>query len=119
LTEPVLDAAALDRLSDSVGDEFLGELVGTFLDDAPVQLAALRDALGEGDAEAARRAAHTLKSNGATFGADGFSETCRGLEELARDGALGGAAELLPRAEREYTAVAEALAPLRAARGGA
>jgi histidine phosphotransfer protein HptB len=114
MNEPVLDGAALDRLRDSVGDEFVGELVGTFLDDAPVQLAALRAALAEGDAEAARRAAHTLKSNGATFGASGFAETCRRLEEMARDGALAGAEEVLPHAEREYAAVEETLAPMRA-----
>jgi HPt (histidine-containing phosphotransfer) domain-containing protein len=112
VTEPVLDGAALDRLRDSVGDEFVGELAGTFLDDAPAQLAALRTALDVSDPEAARRAAHTLKSNGATFGAGRFSETCRLLEEMAKAGALDGAAELLPRAEREYGAVAEALAEL-------
>jgi HPt (histidine-containing phosphotransfer) domain-containing protein len=111
--DQVLDAAALDRLRDSVGDEFLAELVGTFLDDAPAQLAALRAALGSGDAEAARRAAHTLKSNGATFGANRFADTCRRLEEIARTGSLAEAEGLLPRAVREYSAAEEALSPMR------
>ena len=66
----IIDSAALDRLRGSVGDEFVGELVATFLGDAPAQLAALRGAVERGDAEEARRAAHTLKSNGATFGAE-------------------------------------------------
>jgi HPt (histidine-containing phosphotransfer) domain-containing protein len=111
--DPVLDTAALDRLRDSLGDELLADLVSTFLDDAPVQLAALRDALARGDAEAARRTAHTLKSNGATFGAEGFAETCRRLEEMGKEGALADAERLLPQAELEYSAVGEALAPLR------
>jgi HPt (histidine-containing phosphotransfer) domain-containing protein len=117
LTEPALNPAALDRLRESVGDEFVGELVGRFLDDAPVQLTALRGAVESGDAETARRAAHTLKSNGATFGADRFSETCRLLEERARAGVLAGAHELLLRAEREYPGVEDALAPMRAQGG--
>ena len=40
----VLDGAALDRLREAVGDEFVGELVDTFLGDAPGQLATLRGA---------------------------------------------------------------------------
>jgi HPt (histidine-containing phosphotransfer) domain-containing protein len=115
---PELDGAALERLRESLGDELLADLVSTFLEDAPVQLAALRDALAAGDAEAARRAAHTLKSNGATFGAERFAETCRSLEEMAKAGALADAERLRPRAEVEYSGVREALIPLRAPEGG-
>jgi HPt (histidine-containing phosphotransfer) domain-containing protein len=111
--EPALDSSTLDRLRNSVGDEFLGELVGTFLDDAPTQLTTLRTAFERGDAEAARRAAHTLKSNGATFGAEEFSDLCRQLEERAKAGALDGADELVRRVAAEYTRVEDALAALR------
>jgi HPt (histidine-containing phosphotransfer) domain-containing protein len=86
--------------------------VATFLEDAPIQLAALRNALDAGDAETARRAAHTLKSNSATFGAARFAETCRALEEMAKAGALAEAEPLLRRAELEYPAVGHALAPV-------
>ena len=37
-----------------------------------------------------RRAAHTLKSNGATLGATEFAELCRELEQQAKDGRLDG-----------------------------
>jgi histidine phosphotransfer protein HptB len=114
--EQVLDAGALERLRDSIGEDFLGELVGTFLDDAPAQLSTLRSAFERGDAEEAGRAAHSLKSNGATFGAEGFSEVCRQLEEMANAGAVAEMGELLGRAETEYARVEAALA---AARGGA
>ena len=56
-----------------------------------------------------RRAAHTLKSNGATFGATRFSELCRELELQAQAGDLTGASELAGRIETEYAAVAEEL----------
>jgi HPt (histidine-containing phosphotransfer) domain-containing protein len=108
----VLDAAALERLSSSVGEEFVAELVELFLGDAPTQLSALRTAIEGGDAEAARRAAHTLKSNGATFGADAFAESCRLLEDRAKAGDLAGAGALLARVEAGYPEVAAALAAL-------
>jgi HPt (histidine-containing phosphotransfer) domain-containing protein len=106
----VLDAAVLERLRGSVGDEFAAELVDLFLGDAPTQLGALREAIETGDADGARRAAHTLKSNGATFGAEGFSESCRLLEDCAKAGDLARAGELLPRVEAGYGEVAAALA---------
>lgn len=108
--DPVLDPGALERLRDSIGEEFLGELVGTFLDDAPVQLSTLRSAVERGDAEEARRAAHTLKGNGATFGANAFSELCRGLEERAKSADLADAEKLVAEVEAEYARVEAALA---------
>lgn len=99
--EPILDPAALEGLREIGGEEFLDDLVDTFLADAPPLLAALRGR----DPDEVRRAAHTLKSNGATFGATRFSESCRELEALARDGNLGGAPELADRIDAEYALV--------------
>jgi HPt (histidine-containing phosphotransfer) domain-containing protein len=101
----LLDQAALDELRRLGGDEFLAELVDTFLADAPGQLAALHTV----DSVEVRRAAHTLKSNGATFGAGQLSELCRELEEQARRGDLAGAPDLAARIEAEYARVAQAL----------
>jgi HPt (histidine-containing phosphotransfer) domain-containing protein len=100
----------IDRLRESVGEEFLGELVATFLEDAPAQLETLRSAVEHGDAEVARRAAHTLKGNGATFGANAFSELCRGLEERAKSADLSDAESLVAGVEAEYARVEAALA---------
>ena len=103
--DPLLDPAALDGLREIGGDDFVTDLIDTFLADAPPLLAALRGT----DAEEVRRAAHTLKSNGATFGATTFSELCRELEMLARTGDLAGVPELADRIEAEYALVAEEL----------
>jgi PAS domain S-box-containing protein len=108
-----LEASALESLRELGGDEFLSEVVVTFLADAPPLMASLRVALERGEAGEVRRAAHTLKSNGQTFGAGSFAELCRELEERARSGELAGAGELADRIDREYVALAEALAPLR------
>jgi CheY-like chemotaxis protein len=107
-----LDAAALESLRELGGEEFLAELIGTFLSDAPALLATLRTAR---ETEELRRAAHTLKSNGQTFGAGAFAELCRELEERARSGDLDGADELIDRIDRAYAALEATLGALRAA----
>jgi HPt (histidine-containing phosphotransfer) domain-containing protein len=105
-----LDRAAVTALRESVcGDaEFLAELVGTFLDASPAQLAALEAAAARGDAAEVRRVAHTLKSNAATFGMADVEKLCRELEGRAHDGDLAGADSLV-------AAVRHALADARPA----
>jgi HPt (histidine-containing phosphotransfer) domain-containing protein len=113
-----LDRAALGSLISSLGGgdegrQAVAELVDTFLEDAPVQMGALRGAVDRRDADEARRAAHTLKSNAATFGAGSLAELCRELEQLGRDDRLDTAPELVARAEDEWKRVRQALAAAR------
>jgi CheY-like chemotaxis protein/HPt (histidine-containing phosphotransfer) domain-containing protein len=108
-----LDDDALRSLRDLGGDEFLGEVIDAFLADAPALIATLRDSVEAKETEELRRAAHTLKSNGATLGAEEFAGLCRTLEQRAKDGALEGASELVDRIEQEYPPLEEALSALR------
>jgi CheY-like chemotaxis protein len=108
-----LEDDALKNLRDLGGDDFLDEVIDAFLADAPELVATLRRALDEGSSEELRRAAHTLKSNGATLGATDFAEFCRTLEARAKAGELDGAAELVDRIEQEYGPLRDALAALR------
>jgi PAS domain S-box-containing protein len=108
-----LDAAALQNLRDLGGVEFLTEVVDVFLADAPALLTSLRSSLERQDTEELRRAAHTLKSNGATLGATAFAELCRTVERQARAGSLDGVSQLVERIEQEYRTLQEALASLR------
>ncbi len=89
--------------------QFLSELIGTFLEDAPRLLGQLREAVQAGDAATVRLVAHGLKSNGAEFGATTFSDLCKELELLGKSGQLDGAETLLAQIESTYTKVAEAL----------
>ena len=77
---PALDVAVYAELQDAAGAEFAAELVGTFVEEAPLMLAELRAALACGDGERFRRAAHSLKSNGSTFGATALAALARNLE---------------------------------------
>ncbi len=108
-----VDGAALESLRDLGGDDFLAEVIDTFLADVPTLLATLQRALDEGDAGEVRRAAHTLKSNGATLGATEFAELCRGLEQQAKDGRLEDAPGFVARIENERRSLERALEALR------
>jgi PAS domain S-box-containing protein len=112
----VLHPAALECLMQTIGDDrgLLVALIDAFLDDVPRLVDGARQGLQQGQADEVRRAAHTLKSNGATFGAMGFSELSRELEALARSGTLEGTADLLARIEGEYELVRIALEAVRA-----
>ncbi len=110
----LLDPKALDNLREVVGGdpEFLAELIDTFLDDAPSLLADLRQGLAAGDAAEVRRHAHSLKSNGAEFGATALSQRCGQLEAMAKEGRLEGAESLLTQIEGLYQEVETALRAL-------
>jgi CheY-like chemotaxis protein len=112
-TDRRLDGAALESLRELGGDDFLAEVIDTFLADVGTLLATLRRALDDGDAAEVRRVAHTLKSNGATLGATEFAELCRVLEQRAKDGRLEDAPGLVTRIEEERRALDQALGTLR------
>jgi PAS domain S-box-containing protein len=116
-----VDLETLDRLVSSLGGgdegrEAVAELVDAFLDDGAAQMKTLRAAVERDDAEEALRAAHTLKSNGATFGAQPFAELCRELEALGRSGELDTADALVEQAEEEWGRVRESLGAARLGR---
>lgn len=109
-----LDPEALRGLSELVGDpEVLAELADAFLDEAPQRLAELRLGADRGDAVVAGRAAHTLKSNGLTFGAVEFAGLCRQLEVAAGQNDLAGTGPLIDRLDHEWTGVRAELSALR------
>jgi HPt (histidine-containing phosphotransfer) domain-containing protein len=102
-----LDESTLDELRASVGgdESFLAELVGEFLEDAPRQLEALRTGLENGDAEVVRRAAHTLKGNGRTFGAEELASLSQQVEAAAKAGDLNAARAGAPDVEAAWDRV--------------
>jgi HPt (histidine-containing phosphotransfer) domain-containing protein len=104
-----IDGDVFRELKASVGDDFIGELIDTFLTDAPHMLAEMHRALGADDADLFRREAHSLKSNGATFGAGNLAALAKELEMMAKAGSLEGAAAKLTQLEAEYALVRDEL----------
>jgi signal transduction histidine kinase/CheY-like chemotaxis protein/HPt (histidine-containing phosphotransfer) domain-containing protein len=89
-----IDEATLRAFAQAMGEDdpgFIREMIDQFLTDAPGLVTAMRDGLDSGDADAVRRAAHTLKSNASTFGAHGLAERSASLEASAKAGDLADA----------------------------
>jgi HPt (histidine-containing phosphotransfer) domain-containing protein len=110
-----LDADAVRALYELLGEdrEALAEIVDAFLDEAPRRLAELRHGVDQNDSALAGRAAHTLKSNGDTFGAVELVSLCRRLEVAARANDLAGSADLLDAVDAQWTLVSKELTELR------
>ena len=108
MPESEIDLATFEELKASAGDEFVTELVATFREEAPGMLAELRSAHAAGAAERFRRAAHSLKSNGNTFGALRLGALARDLEL----GAMPVDTALLDALDAEYARAAAALQAL-------
>jgi len=91
-------------------DETTGEAtVATFLACGEEDLASLRRALADSDAEALATIAHALAGSAGMLGAGELAARASGLASRARDGDLGRCAECLPALEREWSAVAARL----------
>ena len=107
----VIDREVLDNLLEAVGrdGEFLTELIETYFADTPQLFTTMHKALSDGNSEEFRRAAHSLKSNSANFGATDLSKKAKALEEMGKSGELAQAEGSLTDAETEYTKVKTAL----------
>lgn len=108
-----VDATVFEELKQMSGADFIDELVDTFLDDAPKMLAELQASLKAGSAESFRRAAHSLKSNAATFGAMHLAELARELEMIGKEDQLAEVGSRLAILEATYKTVASELKGLR------
>ena len=111
MPEAPIDDAAFAELLETVGDdrEFLAELVDTYCADSPALFAELRAAIAADDATTARRAAHTLKSTSASFGANHLAAQCREIEAAAGAGELAGLDAQVDMAAASYVEVEAAL----------
>ncbi|MCC6297958.1 MAG: Hpt domain-containing protein [Anaerolineales bacterium] len=110
---PVIDKAIFDGLEQISGAGFINELIDTFLDDAPKLAAELRAALAAQDVDSFRRAAHSLKSNAATFGASQLAEMAKGLEALGMENRLGDAGDRLTLLDEAVKSACEELKGLK------
>jgi HPt (histidine-containing phosphotransfer) domain-containing protein len=108
-----IDRATFEALKQTTGDEFVLELVDTFLQEAPSMLDELRRALAAKDADKFRRTAHSLKSNSNTFGALTLGAMARELELGGMAKASEGGGQPLDALAQEYSRVAAALTELR------
>ncbi|MCX9155977.1 ATP-binding protein [Niveibacterium sp. 24ML] len=103
-------AAALARMDGM--RELYDELAAMFPADAEQTLQSLQTALAAGDLASAARAAHTLKGNAASLGAERLLDCAFVLERACRDAAPGQAMAAMPALVEELDAVKASLAAM-------
>ena len=81
----ILDLNTFNILKESTGEDFIAELIDAFFADTLTQMSDMKSAMAANDAETFRRAAHSLKSNAATFGATDLQALARELEMMGRE----------------------------------
>ena len=113
-----LDPAVFAHLLEITGGDigFVDELIDTYLEDAGVQLEAMRLAADADDAAAMVRPAHSLKSSSADVGAMALADQCRALETDGRSGTVADAIARVAACARTFDGVRTALLAERAAR---
>jgi HPt (histidine-containing phosphotransfer) domain-containing protein len=93
-------------------DSFFRDLVQIYLDDSPKRIAEIDQSLAQGDAHRLTLAAHSLKGSSANFGADQLRSVSERIEQLGRQGSLGGVPAHLPALKDEFARVKAALEAL-------
>ncbi|HPI93469.1 MAG TPA: Hpt domain-containing protein [Deltaproteobacteria bacterium] len=86
---------------------FLKELLDGFMKTVSLQIAAMREAVSDGNSEVLRRAAHSIKGGAANLTADVLSGYASELEGIAGTGPLEKASETLALLEEELSRLEE------------
>jgi signal transduction histidine kinase/DNA-binding response OmpR family regulator len=120
LTTLVSPAAGADPLASlrSPGEgwrpqtpEAAAHIIEIFLQDASVQLPALREAVARRDAAGVERVAHTLKGSAAMLGASSVARSSAELIHNARHGSFDRGGAIVSQLEEEVAAIRRTLAP--------
>ena len=88
----IIDLPTFEALKESMGADFMPELVQAYFDETPQLLSKLQEALARQDCDAFRQAAHSIKSTSNSFGALEFGALAKELEMMGREGNLEDAA---------------------------
>jgi two-component system, sensor histidine kinase and response regulator len=94
--------AGLRELQVEGEPDIVAELAQMYLEEVPLRLTELRDAVEIGDAPSVERIAHTLKGSSGSMGAVGMEVICAGLEEIGGSEELETAPALISRLEEEF-----------------
>ena len=87
----IIDLPTFEALKEAMGADFILELVQAYCEETPQLLSKLRQALSEGDCEAFRMSAHSIKSTSNSFGALQFGALAKELELMGREASLDDA----------------------------
>jgi signal transduction histidine kinase/DNA-binding NarL/FixJ family response regulator len=104
--------SALEEIGAADEPDLAAEMTRLFIEEAPPLLAAMREAVRNGDHGRLQAAAHALKGSGSSLGACRLSALSLELEQQGRAHSTLGATAKLDQLERELTRVCVALREL-------
>ncbi|MDH3342332.1 MAG: Hpt domain-containing protein [Gammaproteobacteria bacterium] len=104
MSQHPLDFTAYTEMKELM-EEVLPELLKTFLEFMPEQLAELNKAIGDSNPDLVFGIAHRMKSSSNSLGALGMAKTCESIEMIGRAGNTDGAGELSAQLETELAEV--------------
>jgi HPt (histidine-containing phosphotransfer) domain-containing protein len=105
MVEPLIDPQEWENFKSIADPAIMVELLDAFLSDSPQLIDQMHAGLSTGNIEIVRRAAHSLKSNSASFGGKRLANASRELEMIAKGGTLDGAGSKLAEVELEYASL--------------
>jgi HPt (histidine-containing phosphotransfer) domain-containing protein len=94
-------------------EEFLTELIDTYLADTPERLADLRTGFECGDQESCTRSAHTIKSSSVYLGAVDFADLAKSVELASRAGRIKEMGDEVRQLESDYRQIKAVLENLK------
>ncbi|MEW6285598.1 MAG: Hpt domain-containing protein [Chloroflexota bacterium] len=100
-----LDPSAFNQYREFMGedaDAFIADIVQTFMTSAPKALEDMKALIAAGKRTEFVRAAHTLKSNSATVGANDLRQLCETMERQGHTLDSAALESMLAQAVREY-----------------
>lgn len=109
----VIDERTLEALTADTNPDTLRGLVETMLPEMNKRLDAIEAGCANRDVTAVAHGAHSLKSMAATFGARAVERLAQAIEDLARSGSLGEAADLVSPLRAAATRADDALRKAR------
>lgn len=109
MAETVIDEATFQSLVEAMGADFISELIDAYCEETPQLVTTVQRALAEGNADELRRAAHSIKSSSASFGALSYSALAREVEMMGKEGNLTAARPKVERLAADYALVERTL----------
>jgi HPt (histidine-containing phosphotransfer) domain-containing protein len=94
-------------------EEMIGDLLETFIQDAPARFAAVEEAARSRDAKAIATAAHAFKSSATTIRASALGEMLYRAEVAGRANSIESLRELVEQIRTEHLAVLRELEAIR------
>lgn len=108
----VIDQSVIEELrtmAGSNGDRLIAELIQVYLEDTPVRIQDIKDAVATKNWDKFKKSAHALRSPSVSIGAVNLGQICETLEYTTQDQSLQQIADLVNQLESEYQNVIVAL----------